>query len=70
MLTHNTHYASNERFLVRYFNNGYVSYITSNRRLSLDQSKAKVFDNFFQAERFCYRDIESGKAEVVSLSSL
>ena len=71
MLTHNTHYATNsrsERFVVRYHLNGLVQYITSNRRLSLDQSKSKVFDNYSQAERFCYCDICSGLAEVVEVS--
>lgn len=72
MLTHNTHYATNNtvnRFVVRYGCPGFV-FITSNRRLTFDIKHAKVFDNYFQAERFCYCDINSGKAEVVSISSL
>ena len=69
MLTHNTHYATNDRFVVRYYRK-VVQYITPNRRLTLDQSKAKVFDNYFQAERFCWCDINSGRAEFVKVSSL
>lgn len=69
MYTHNTHYSTNERFVVRY-NRNFFQYITQNRRLTFDQSKAKVFDNYFQAERFCWNDINSGRAEVVNVSSL
>lgn len=69
MLTHNTHYATTDRFVVRYCRK-VVQYITPNRRLTLDQSKAKVFDDFFKAERFCWLDINSGCAEIVNVSSL
>ena len=65
MLTHNTHYPTSKKFVIRYFKDWGIFFLTSNRRLTPYQSSAKKFDSFDSAKAFAPFDISSGIADVV-----
>lgn len=65
MLTHNTHYATSKKFVIRYFKDSGIFFLTSNRRLTRYQSSAKKFDLIDAAKFFASVDISSGLADVV-----
>lgn len=65
MLTHNTHYPSSKKFIIRYFRDSGIFYLTSNRRLTRYQSSAKKFDSIEEANSFAPFDLSSGLADVV-----